>query len=40
MWILSRSQNLDEIVVQDYLDYAKKIGFDVSDIIMTKQINE
>jgi apolipoprotein D and lipocalin family protein len=40
MWILSRSQNLDEIVVQDYLDYAKEIGFDVSDIIMTKQINE
>ncbi len=35
MWLLSRSQQPE--VVQEYLDYAESIGYDLSDVIKTKQ---
>lgn len=36
MWILSRSQQPQPEVVQEYLDYAESIGYDLSDVIKTK----
>lgn len=40
MWVLSRSAHPDEKVVTEYLDYAKSVGFDLSDVIRTKQSNQ
>ena len=37
MWILSRSQHPQPEVVQEYLNYAESIGYDLSDVIKTKQ---
>ncbi|MDK1683394.1 lipocalin family protein [Acinetobacter terrestris] len=37
MWILSRSQQPQPEVVQEYLNYAESIGYDLSDVIKTKQ---
>ena len=37
MWVLSRSAQPDPAVVKEYLDYAQSVGFDLSDIIHTKQ---
>ena len=37
MWILSRSPQPQPEVVQEYLDYAESIGYDLSDVIKTKQ---
>ena len=37
MWVLSRSAQPDTAVVKEYLDYAQSVGFDLSDIIHTKQ---
>ena len=37
MWILSRQPNPDPVVVNEYLNYAKSIGYDLSNIIHTKQ---
>ncbi len=37
MWVLSRSAHPDESVVKEYLDYAKSLGYDLSDIIHTQQ---
>lgn len=40
LWILSRSQHPDQTVVQDYLNYATEIGYDLSDLIHSQQIAE
>ena len=37
MWVLSRSAQPDPAVVKEYLDYSQSVGFDLSDIIHTKQ---
>ena len=37
MWILSRTQNPDPAVIQAYLNYAQSIGYDLGDLIQTKQ---
>ncbi|WP_218696206.1 lipocalin family protein [Acinetobacter harbinensis] len=37
LWVLSRSAQPDPAVVKEYLDYAQSVGFDLSDIIHTKQ---
>ena len=37
MWVLSRNAHPDEQVVGEYLDYAKSVGYDLSDVIKTKQ---
>jgi apolipoprotein D and lipocalin family protein len=37
MWILSRSPQPQPEVVQEYLDYAASMGYDLSDVIKTKQ---
>lgn len=37
LWVLSRTHNPDKAVVQEYLDYAKSVGYDLSDVIHTKQ---
>lgn len=37
MWVLSRSAQPDPAVIKEYLDYAQSVGFDLSDIIHTKQ---
>lgn len=37
MWVLSRTANPDEKVVTEYLDYAKSVGYDLSDVIRTRQ---
>lgn len=38
LWVLSRTQQPDAAVVDEYLDYAKQQGYDLSDLIRTKQI--
>lgn len=38
MWILSRTQNPDPAIIQAYLDYAQSMGYDLGDLIKTKQI--
>lgn len=40
MWILSRSQQPQPEVVQEYLNYAESMGYDLSDVIKTKQIQK
>ena len=37
MWILSRDPQLDKNVVNEYLKYAQSVGYDLSDVIHTKQ---
>ena len=37
MWVLSRSAHPDQEVIQEYLNYAQSVGYDLSDIIYTKQ---
>ena len=37
LWVLSRSAQLDQAVVKEYLDYAQSIGYDIGDVIHTKQ---
>lgn len=37
MWVLSRSAHPNEAVVSEYLDYAKSVGYDLGDVIKTKQ---
>ena len=36
MWVLSRSAQADQAIVKEYLEYAKSLGYDLSDIIHTK----
>lgn len=36
LWVLSRTKNPDEAVIQHYLDYAKTLGYSLNDIIRTK----
>lgn len=37
MWVLSRTPHLDQKVVNEYLEYAKSVGYDLKDLIHTKQ---
>ena len=37
MWVLSRNPQPDQAVVKEYLDYAQSVGYDLSDVIHTKQ---
>lgn len=37
MWVLSRSPQPDQAVIHEYLEYAKSVGYDLSDVIHTKQ---
>jgi len=37
MWVLSRTPQPDQAVVNEYLEYAKSLGYDVGDVIHTKQ---
>ncbi|MDN5511236.1 lipocalin family protein [Acinetobacter sp.] len=37
MWVLSRSPQPDQAVVKEYLEYAKSVGYDLGDVIHTKQ---
>ena len=37
MWVLSRTPQPDQAVVHEYLEYAKSLGYDVGDVIHTKQ---
>ena len=36
MWVLSRDPHLDQHVVNEYLDYAKSVGYDLKNLIRTK----
>lgn len=38
LWLLSRSQQPKAEVVQEYLNYAQSVGYDLSDLITTKQV--
>lgn len=40
MWVLSRTQQPSAEVLKEYLDYAKSVGYDLGDIINTKQTTE
>ena len=37
MWVLSRTPHPDQQVINEYLDYAKSVGYDLHDLIHTKQ---
>ncbi|WP_407308268.1 lipocalin family protein [Acinetobacter sp.] len=37
LWVLSRSAHPDQAVVKEYLDYAQSLGYDIGDVIYTKQ---
>ncbi|WP_374663754.1 lipocalin family protein [Acinetobacter sp.] len=37
MWVLSRTPHPDPSVINEYLEYAKSVGYDLKDIIHTKQ---
>lgn len=37
MWVLSRSAHPNETVINEYLDYAQSVGYDLGDVIKTKQ---
>lgn len=37
MWVLSRDPQIDKKVLNQYLDYAKSVGFNLDDVIYTKQ---
>lgn len=36
LWVLSRTPNPDQAVVTEYLNYAKSLGYDLSDVIYTR----
>jgi len=40
MWVLSRDPQLDQNVVNEYLQYAQSVGYDLSDVIHTKQTQQ
>lgn len=40
LWVLSRDSQPDEAVVKEYLDYAKSVGYDLGDLIKTKQTEQ
>ena len=40
LWVLSRTQHPDEAVVKEYLDYAKFVGYNLNDVIRTKQVKK
>lgn len=35
MWVLSRDPNIDPKVLNEYLDYAKSLGYNLDDLIQT-----
>ena len=37
MWVLSRTPHPDQTVINEYLEYAKSVGYDLNDLIHTKQ---
>ena len=37
LWVLSRSAQTDQAVVKEYLNYAQSTGYDIGDVIHTKQ---
>ncbi|RKG34690.1 lipocalin family protein [Acinetobacter tianfuensis] len=37
MWVLSRTPHPEQQVIHEYLEYAKSVGYDLSDLIRTKQ---
>ena len=37
LWVLSREQKIDQAVLNQYLDYAKSVGYNLDDLIYTKQ---
>jgi apolipoprotein D and lipocalin family protein len=37
MWVLSRTPHPDQHVINEYLEYAKSVGYDLKDLIHTKQ---
>ncbi len=36
MWVLSRDPHPDQHVINEYLDYAKSVGYDLKNLIRTK----
>ena len=40
LWLLSRTPDVDEAVIEDYLNTAKAQGYDLSKLIRTKHIAE
>ena len=40
MWVLSRSPQPDQKVINEYLEYAKSVGYDLNDLIHTKQLQK
>lgn len=40
MWVLSRSPQRDQKVINEYLEYAKSVGYDLNDLIHTKQLQK
>ena len=40
LWVLSRTHNPDKAVVDEYLQYAQSVGYDLSDVIHTKQTGQ
>lgn len=40
LWVLSRTHNPDKAVVDEYLQYAQSVGYDLSDLIHTKQTGQ
>lgn len=37
LWVLSRDPQVDDEVLNEYLQYAQQLGYDLSDLIHTKQ---
>ncbi|SPL71921.1 lipocalin family protein [Acinetobacter stercoris] len=37
LWLLSRTQTPDKELVEEYLNYAKELGYNLNDLIYTKQ---
>lgn len=40
MWVLSRNTEIKPEVLNEYLDYAKSVGYDLSDLIKTPHTNK
>ena len=40
LWVLSRTPQADPAVVQEYLNYAKSLGYELNDLIYTKQTDK
>lgn len=40
MWVLSRDPEIKSEVLNEYLDYAKSVGYDLSDLIQTPHTTE